>query len=209
MMGNTKNRQCRKGGKELKEMKKNIFKKLAALVAAVTTVVAMGTTVFAADTYNVAGAEGLCGAGWDPSQNQMTDNGNGTWSKEFKDVKAGTYEFKVVLNGTWGTEYNLEGDASSGGGNASVKVDVDGSTVVVGFDGTKATVKVEAPKAENDTTTNTENTTTNTENNETTKPADKPDSPDTGDSSAVVLMLAVAAVAAGAVVVSRKRAVNE
>ena len=39
--------------------------------------------------------------------------------------------------------------------------------------------------------------------------ADKPAAPDTADSSAVVLMLAVAAVAAGAVIVSRKRTVNE
>lgn len=100
------------------------------------------------NTYNVAGAAGLCGADWAPDQNQMTDNGDGTWSISFKNIAAGRYEFKVVLNGTWETEYNLEGNASLGGGNASVEVAEDNSTVVVTFDGEKASVAVNPKEPE-------------------------------------------------------------
>lgn len=98
----------------------------------------------AAATYNVAGDAGLCGANWDPADNQMTDNGDGTWTKTFTGIAAGTYQFKVVLNGAWGTEYNHEGNASLGGGNAEVVVAEDDSTVVVSFDGERASVAVTA-----------------------------------------------------------------
>ena len=110
--------------------------------------------------------------------------------QEFKDIKAGDYEFKIATNGAWNNgEYNLEGDASSGGANAKVKVEKDGSTVLVTFDGTKAAVKVTAPAAD--------------------KPADKPaDTPATGDSTAVVAMVAVAAVAGALVVASRRQTAN-
>lgn len=125
---------------------RKIFKKFAALVATAAMTMAMCASAFAADTYHVAGAEGLCGVNWDPSANEMTAKADGTWEKQFTDVKAGTYEFKIATNGAWDNgEYNLEGDASSGGSNASVTVDADGSTVVVGFDGTKASVMVLAP----------------------------------------------------------------
>ena len=170
---------------------RKLFKRIATVVAAVAMVTAMTTTAFAAeDTYNVAGVAGLCGEEWKADKNQMEKQADGTYAKEFKDIKAGDYEFKIATNGAWNNgEYNLEGDASSGGANAKVKVEKDGSTVLITFDGEKAAVKVTAPAAD--------------------KPADKPaDTPDTGDSTAVVAMVAVAAVAGALVVASRRQTAN-
>lgn len=121
------------------------FKKVIVALLAMTMALGMLTMAASAaeDTYNVAGAAGLCGVDWKPSENQMEKQADGTWVKEFKDIKAGTYEFKIATNGAWDNgEYNLEGDASSGGANAKVTVEKDGSTVVVKFDGTKASVEV-------------------------------------------------------------------
>ncbi|MBQ8795475.1 MAG: hypothetical protein IJZ54_03525 [Clostridia bacterium] len=90
-------------------------------------------------TYFVAGQPGLCnGIEWSPNaaENQMTYLGNGVWEITFENVAADTYEFKVTENGTWDVSYNLEGVAI--GANASVTVETDGATVVIGFDGTKA-----------------------------------------------------------------------
>ena len=51
--------------------------------------------------YVVAGSAGLCGSEWNGSDanNQMTKNDDGTYTKVYKNVPAGTYEFKIVLNG--------------------------------------------------------------------------------------------------------------
>ena len=172
---------------------KKLFKKIATVVAAVAMVTAMTTTAFAAeDTYNVAGVAGLCGEEWKADKNQMEKQADGTWAKEFKDIKAGTYEFKVALNGGWDKSYNLEGEAQGLNSNASVKVEKDGSTVIVTFDGTKAGVTVKAPGA------------TETP----AAPASKEEAPKTGETTAVVAMLAVAAVAGAMVVASRKQTVN-
>lgn len=165
-------------------MKKTIKKVLAAVLAATMIIGSMAVAAFAADTtYNVAGEEGLCGANWDPAQNQMKANGDGTYSCTFTGIKKGTYEFKIATNGAWNNgEYNLEGDASSGGSNASVTVDNDNSTVVVSFDGTKASVAV--------------NTATDNK---------------AGDAShtALFVVLAVAATAAVVTVAAKKRTVTE
>ena len=121
------------------------IKKLIVAVMAMALALGMLTMTASAaeDTYNVAGAEALCGVNWDPSANQMEKQDDGTWVKEFTNIKAGSYEFKIATNGAWNNgEYNLEGDASSGGANATVTVEKDGSTVVVSFDGTKASVEV-------------------------------------------------------------------
>ena len=92
-------------------------------------------------TYNVAGEEGLCGIGWDPAANQMTYDGDGTWSITFTGIAAGTYQFKVVEGGAWGNpDYNLEGLANSSG-NANITVEIDNATVVIGFDGEKAVIE--------------------------------------------------------------------
>ena len=57
----------------------------------------------AESSFVVAGVPGLCGDGstgygWDPTDlnNQLTDNGDGTYSKVYYDVAVGEYEFKVV-----------------------------------------------------------------------------------------------------------------
>jgi hypothetical protein len=57
---------------------RKILKRIATFVATSALVTAMCISALAADTYNVAGAEGLTGVNWDPSQNQMTDNGDAT-----------------------------------------------------------------------------------------------------------------------------------
>lgn len=169
---------------------KRLFKKIATVVAAVAMVTAMTTTAFAADPeYTVAGQAGLCGTEWNIDGDAMTKNDDGTWSKEFKDIKAGTYEFKVATKGDWNApNYNLEGEANSAG-NASVTVEKDGSTVIVKFDGTKAIVEVKAPEASTDAPA-----------------ADK--APTTGDTTVVVAMVALAAVAGAMVVASRRQTAN-
>lgn len=92
-------------------------------------------------TYNVAGEAELCGEGWNPAANQMTYDGDGTWSITFENVPAGDHEFKVVQDGAWNNpDFNLEGSAN-GAGNAVVTVEVDGSTVIIGFDGEKAIIE--------------------------------------------------------------------
>ena len=124
---------------------RKLLKRITTAVATAAIATAMCFSALAADTYHVAGAEGLTGVNWDPAENQMTANGDGTFTKVFENVAKGTYEFKIVTNGAWDNgEYNLEGDASSGGANAEVTVDADGSTVTVTFDGEKASVNVEA-----------------------------------------------------------------
>ena len=50
--------------------------------------------------YTVAGSAGLCGTEWDPTNtaNNMTSNGDGTYSITYYGVSAGDYELKVVKN---------------------------------------------------------------------------------------------------------------
>lgn len=97
----------------------------------------------------VAGDGALFGSEWDPSDrnNELTLNSDGTYSKVYKNISAGLYEFKVTINGQWGIgEYNLEGDALNGGANALAEVLEDNATVIIGFDGTKATLVIDYPK---------------------------------------------------------------
>ena len=141
------------------------------------------------NTYHVAGEEGLCGVNWDPSQNQMTKNDDGTWSIKFTNVKAGTYAFKVATNGAWDNgEYNLDGDASNNGPNASITVEEDGTTVIISFDGEKAIITMnEVPAGGGEDT-----------------PA--------GDSSMVAIFAILAVLAAAGVVtvaVAKRRAIEE
>lgn len=173
---------------------KKLFKKIATVVAAISMVAAMTTTAFADDVaVRVAGDEGLTGKAWSTTDNAMKDNGDGTYTITFDNVKAGEYGFKVLKGDAWGDAYNLEGGANGMGDDAKVKVEKDGSSVTITFDGTKAavTVKEGAPAAGGDTAD---------------KPADE--SPKTGDSTAVVAMVAVAAVAGALVVASRRQTAN-
>ena len=197
-MVNVKNGYKTKKYERCRKMKK-LFKKIATVVAAVAMVTAMTTTAFAADAeYTVAGNAGLCGDEWNIDGEAMPKLEDGTYSQTFENVAKGTYEFKVATKGDWNApNYNLEGEANSSG-NASVTVDVDGSTVIVSFDGTKAIVEVKAP-AGGDTTGTTPDA-------DTTPEADT--TPVTGDSAAVVAMFAVAAVAGAMVVASRRQTAN-
>ena len=54
-------------------------------------------------SYVVAGSEGLCGSSWNTtdSANAMTGNSDGTYSITYTNVPAGTYEYKIALNGNW------------------------------------------------------------------------------------------------------------
>ena len=171
-------------------MKKIAKRVITAVLAMAMVIGMMAMTAFAADdTYSVIGA--LTGGWEDANDVDMIKQADGTYSVDIKDVKAGSYEFKIRTNHAWNNgEYNLEGDASSGGANAKVDVAKDGSTVTVTFDGTKAAVTVKdasaaAPAA----------------------PADK--TPAAGDSSVMVyIVAAVAALSAVVAVVAKRRSVE-
>ncbi len=114
------------------------------------------TTVSSSDAVHVAGDEAFTGKNWSTTDNAMKDNGDGTYTLTFENVNAGTYGFKVVNGDNWGDAYNLEGPANGMGDEARVTVEKDGSTVIIGFDGSKATLKVIEPATEepsNDETT--------------------------------------------------------
>lgn len=92
------------------------MKKILAIVLTVVMCLSLLPMAAAAagETYIIAGTEYLCGTLWDTTNtdNQMTDNGDGTYSKVYTNVPAGTHEFKVT-NGTWdacwpGTNYIFE-----------------------------------------------------------------------------------------------------
>ena len=53
--------------------------------------------------YIVVGSEGLTGSNWSStdSNNKMTANGDGTYSKTYSNVPAGNYEYKITGNGEW------------------------------------------------------------------------------------------------------------
>ena len=121
-------------------MKKIAKRVITAVLAMAMVIGMMAMTAFAADdTYSVIGS---INGNWD-KDTDLVKQADGTYSVDITDVKAGSYEFKIRTNHAWDNgEYNLEGDASSGGANAKVDVAKDGSTVTVTFDGTKAAVTV-------------------------------------------------------------------
>lgn len=169
-------------------MKKIAKRVITAVLAMAMVIGMMAMTAFAADdTYSVIGA--LTGGWEDANDVDLVKQADGTYSVDIKDVKAGSYEFKIRTNHAWNNgEYNLEGDASSGGANAKVDVAKDGSTVTVTFDGTKAAVTVKEASAE--------------------APA-APATPAAGDSSVMVyIVAAVAALSAVVAVVAKRRSVE-
>ena len=97
-------------------------------------------------TYTVAGASGLCGKEWDTTYtaNDMVKQSNGTYTKVFENVAAGTYEYKVVRDHSWDHSWG------NGSGNATVTVAKDGSTVTISYKpGDSApTATVKAPECE-------------------------------------------------------------
>ncbi|MDP4119540.1 MAG: hypothetical protein Q8876_00575 [Bacillota bacterium] len=149
-----------------------MFKKSLGIILAIALVATMtciaSVTAFATvDTtkiYTVAGAQGLCEAsdptstGWKPADaanNMATIDASSLYAsyvpadqivKVFTNVAAGSYDFKITTNNAWDNgEYNLTGDASFGGANATVVVANTGDTVVIGFDGTKAYIDYNGP----------------------------------------------------------------
>ncbi len=167
-------------------MKKIAKRVITAVLAMAMVIGMMAMTAFAADdTYSVIGS---INGNWD-KDTDLVKQADGTYSVDITDVKAGSYEFKIRTNHAWDNgEYNLEGDASSGGANAKVDVAKDGSTVTVTFDGTKAAVTVKEASA--------------------ATPA-APATPAAGDSSVMVyIVAAVAALSAVVVVVAKRRSVE-
>ncbi len=60
------------------------------------------------------------GPSWDAASNQMTYNGNRTYSYTFENVPAAKYEFKIAVNGSWAENYGVGG--AFDGGNMKVSV---------------------------------------------------------------------------------------
>ena len=169
-------------------MKKIAKRVITAVLAMAMVIGMMAMTSFAADdTYSVIGS---INGNWD-KDTDLVKQADGTYSVDITDVKAGSYEFKIRTNHAWDNgEYNLEGDASSGGANAKVDVAKDGSTVTITFDGTKAAVTVKDASATTPAA-----------------PADK--TPAAGDSSVMVyIVAAVAALSAVVAVVAKRRSVE-
>ena len=83
------------------------------------------------EEYFVAGMAALCGVDWQPGavENQMSDNGDGTYSMTYTGIAAGSYELKVTM----GSRASCWGAADSDG-NYMLTVDNDDSTVVISFD---------------------------------------------------------------------------
>ncbi len=145
-------------------------KKIISLLLTVVLVMTMATVAIVSSSaladgefHVVAGAEGLCGSGWNPADtnNQMTWNADkGIYEKIYTNVAAGSYEFKVTTGGAWDNgDFNLEGDARYGGPNAVANVEVNGSTVIIGFDGSKALLEITADPVVEPTTSVVEPTT--------------------------------------------------
>lgn len=87
------------------------------------------------DTYTVVGSSGLCGVNWDDKDgednphwestivNDMTEISSGVYYKKLIGVSAGTYEFKVVKNHSWGVSWGADGDNyvfTTSGGNVDI-----------------------------------------------------------------------------------------
>lgn len=166
-------------------MKKIAKRVITAVLAMAMVIGMMAMTAFAADdTYSVIGT---INGNWD-TDTELVKQADGTYSVDIKDVKAGSYEFKVRVNKAWDTSYNTEGAAV--GENSNVKVDVakDGSTVTVTFDGEKVAYAVKDASA--------------------AAPA-APAAPAAGDSSVMVyIVAAVAALSAVVAVVAKRRSVE-
>ena len=90
------------------------------------------------DIYSVVGAEDLCGEAWkveSDKHNLFFNSKTGVYSYTFENVKAGTYQFKVVKNHAWanalgGTAQDGNYEITVGEGSDLVISVVDGKLVV-------------------------------------------------------------------------------
>ena len=93
--------------------------------------------------YTVAGSAALCGTEWDtnnPANDMEYDAEAGVYKKVYTGLAAGSYEFKIVQDHSWGANW---GDGGQNGGNFIVNVATDGSTLVITFDGTTVSYEVQ------------------------------------------------------------------
>lgn len=166
-------------------MKKIAKRVITAVLAMAMVIGMMAMTAFAADdTYSVIGT---INGNWD-TDTELVKQADGTYSVDIKDVKAGSYEFKVRVNKAWDTSYNTDGVAVGEDSNVKIDVAKDGSTVTVTFDGEKVAYAVKDASA--------------------AAPA-APAAPAAGDSSVMVyIVAAVAALSAVVAVVAKRRSVE-
>ena len=93
--------------------------------------------------YTVAGSDTLCGTSWDTNNtaNDMEwDEAAGVYKKVYTGLAAGSYEFKIVQDHSWGVNW---GQGGHGGGNFVADVTNAGSTLTIIFDGNTVTFTVE------------------------------------------------------------------
>ncbi len=85
--------------------------------------------------FTVAGSEGLCGANWDPAQNEMTLNADGLYEITFQKVAGGNYEFKIA-DGSWDNSWGVDGVHN--GQNISISLAKEGDVTILFNAETKA-----------------------------------------------------------------------
>ena len=108
--------------------------------------------------YFVAGSETLCGKSWDPgdTNNKMTKNEDGTYSKTYNKVNSGSYEFKITdgyksggnsWNNSWGWDNNNKPTITAGNkienrdGNVKFTITAT-SDITITFDPTTKNISV-------------------------------------------------------------------
>ncbi|MBQ7415901.1 MAG: fibro-slime domain-containing protein [Oscillospiraceae bacterium] len=95
----------------------------ALTIAASATTGALTITAAGVKIYTVAGTADLCNTAWDPTQNPMTLNSDGTYSITFSNVPAGNHSFKVT-DGSWANSWGGSGTDGNYEFTLSVKSDV-------------------------------------------------------------------------------------
>ena len=93
-------------------------------------------------TYTIAGTGAFLGTEWDTTNvaNDMTRSDDGTYTKVYTNVAAGTYKFKCAQDHAWNVAYPDQ--------DKEYTVATAGSTVTITLKGTTVSVVVEAPKGD-------------------------------------------------------------
>lgn len=103
-----------------------------------TAVVAFTGIVVAPGNYqSEVGCEDTTGNGgdWEPGcllTQLLDDDGDGIYSIVISSIPAGSYEYKIAIDQTWGTNYGADGAA--GGANIPLEVPVDYAQVTINWD---------------------------------------------------------------------------
>ena len=93
--------------------------------------------------YTVSGSEGLCGTNWNPNDvnnNLLFDPETGNYSITYENVKAGSYEFKVVKNHDYKGAFGENGATTDNVANYKITVG-EGSDLVISVVDGKLVVK--------------------------------------------------------------------